>query len=299
MIVKTNIWIILISIFLALFFWVQSILLKEQSTIIAFPVIVNNAPVGFVNSNNIPRKLDFRIRGLGYEIVKLRMSKISVLIDYRFFLNQEADLSTADYKINIPSTANVEVLGPVVQVGIKDDKSYGKILQLPVQIDFADDETRNLFYQRNFSLAVNTLNVRVSNSTEESVKYIETEPLHYDMLKKDKFRLRLVSPSSYIKLPNQYVEINRSSSQLVTKVISAIPIQDELNTSFFPSEVTVRIRGLSEVIEKVTPGKIRVSLKAHSKDDKEIPVSVSLPSNIELIDYSPKKVLRNVDSEPK
>jgi len=232
---KANLGLISLSIVLTLSFWLQTVLLKEQDAVVAFPLIILNSSSLNVPLKSYPSEVKFRVRGLGYEILKLRFKRVDAQIDARYFEKSAVDLSTADYKIALPLDSNVEIMGLVSQ-------------------------TLGTSYS--------------SRKTAQSDKWAASS-----MLKKG---LHLTGISADVKGSNV--------SASVTKVIGGVPIQPERALAFFPSTVTVRIKGTINSIKNITPNQIKVSLNKPEARDNQIPLQISLPNGIVLIDYSPKYV---------
>lgn len=287
---KLNYWIVLLSILLAFMFWVREALLKEQETVVQFSLVVKNDQSNIVRLHNVPSHIKFRVRGLGYEILKLKFNKPNVLIDAQTLSHQPLNLSIADYKFNIPSSINVEVLGLVSEIDLKAPKKITTLIQLPIQIDFADDDARNLFYQRSFRLADEQVSIKTQNDIPMTIRYIKTQRVNSDLLQKDKIKLKLISPSLNISLSSQYVEVYRSTNELITKVIPNVQIQNEPNFKFFPQYVSMRIRGQVDAIGNVTPVNVRVNVIISERVGNQFPLKINLPKGIELIDYSPHQV---------
>lgn len=297
--IKQNLWIIVLSVVLSIFFWMQALMLKEHETVVTFPLLVDDIPKNEVNLKNIPSRIEFRVRGLGYEILKLKLNKTAVQIDYHNLVNKMDDLTSSDYSMTIPSNINIDILGPVDIPEAKHQNSDMREYSLPIQIEFANDEARNLFLRSNFSLSINTIIVKSHDDIPDYIKSIRTEPIKPEMLRTDNIKLRLITPSNNLILNNQTVDLIKSSSTYITRVLNNIPVQNPQNITFFPRDVTIRVRGLSQNITNLNFNQVKVSLKTNESNDNEIPLFVTLPAGIELIDYSPKRVFRMDANEPK
>jgi hypothetical protein len=287
--INSKLLLILFSVILAFFFWIQTVLIKEQQSTIKLPVIYTNKPVK-IDQSELPTHARFNIKGRGFEILKLRFYNIQAKLDASEFLNLKSDLAKADYEINIPPNINVQVLGPVAQDNASIQAVVATSSFLPIEIDFDNDTTREYFYKMNFRLVQNKVEVRGAKNILENLQGIKTLPINYNNLKKNKFSLKLVSPSSDIVLGTEYVDVNKSNTYLVSKVISNVPIQTVPNYSIFPKEVTIRVRGQNEQIGVLTPEQIVATLRVKEEIKGQIPLQITLPPGIELLDYSPKFV---------
>ncbi len=64
---KSNLWLKVSALFLACFFWLQSVLLKEHQTVVQLPLVVVNQS-DQVTLSDFPSYVKYKVKGHGFEI---------------------------------------------------------------------------------------------------------------------------------------------------------------------------------------------------------------------------------------
>ena len=289
MINKSKLVLVLASALLAFFFWFQTVLIKEQQSMVKLPVVFINRPITVIQSD-LPTHARFRVKGIGFEIIKLRFYNVQAVLDAKTLVDNKIDITQTDYKITLPANVNVQILGLVNDAGTTLKPEISTNNYLPIEIAFENDAAKDFFYAQNFRLSQEKVEVKGSKSIIDTIERIQTQPITLEMLKKSKSTLNLMYPTDEIVLNPDKVEISKSSKYLITKVIPNVPIEKVQGYAFFPNEVTVRVRGMNTDLEALTPERVIITLKTQEETNNQIPLHITVPSGIEVIDYSPKLV---------
>ena len=288
---RQNLGLKILAVGIACLFWVQTVLLKEHITVVKLPVVLANLPQQ-MTLTKLPASIPFQVKGRGFEILKLKLYHIQAEVDAHDMQSGSGSISQTEYKVNLPVYIHVEILGPVASENLPFESDYLRKVSLPVQPDFADVEARTLFYEKNFRLRPDKVEVQGPENLLKTLHFIQTKPLTIGQLAHSSFKLKLVPPADDVLLSERIVDISQSSEQLVTRLYSQVPIQTDNGVSVFPVSVTIRVRGQAEALRNLTTDRITVRLRLTEAADNQIPLQIILPTGVELIEYTPEKVTR-------
>lgn len=281
-------WLLIIAFFLALLIRWHTTSLKTQTSIISLPIEYVNLPED-ISLSNLPLKNRFKIVAKGYDIIKLKLSSYHVKYDASALDKEEQKLDKRYYLFDDLSDYNIGFLEPVFD-DIQVDTPAIITSSVGVELTFANNESKQLFNDRMYKLIQEEVSIRGPENLVRSTPRIKTQPLTASMLSKSKISLSLIAPSKQIELLSTLVDLIRLDEQSITKVITKIRIDSEPGYDFFPRELTVRIRGITSLVNSVTNRDISAELVLSEQKDNEIPVSIKTPPDIEVLDYSPQKV---------
>ncbi len=278
----------IISLIVSLAIWVQIRLTSYQTATVKVQVRYTNLTDTLL-ANQLPERYRFRVRGKGLEIVKLRLSDAQAQYNALDIVNPENPINPEKIQFDIPHTIKLDYIEPEPEAQPASKKRQPVRYYAEIELVFQDYESRDYFYDNNYKLSVEKVEVSGNYNTSRTVK---TLPISRSLLSKNKPRIKLSSPVDGILISSDAIEIVKADKQLLTRVISSVPIESQPNTDFYPKEITVRIRGNNESIKKLSISEISAVLLLAEEDNFQIPIRVSIPETIELLDYSPQFVSR-------
>jgi len=287
---KNDVYLILLSFFLAFVIWIQFQLLKEQTVIISLPVHYYNLPTEYTNSE-LPYKITFKVVGKGYDILKLKLSNIQAKYDVSKVSMHAPEFELKNFNIELPQSINVLFIESYDDERVKSD-TYQSVF-VGIELDFANNETRDLFYDMNYKLETDKIEIKGYSNLINNITSIKTESITKSLLKKHVSELNLISPSKKIELTKTTVKLFHANETKSTRLIFNVPIQHDAEFEFFPREITVRVMGNIDLLRSITKDSFNATLNLNAEKQNLIPLNVSVyDNNIEIIDFSPKSVSR-------
>ena len=97
---QENLGLKILSLLIAVFVWLQSLLISEQKSVVNLPVALSSIPKN-ITLDNVPNHIPFNVRGRGLEIIKLKFSRTKVLLDASKIKPGSDILSVSDYTIDL------------------------------------------------------------------------------------------------------------------------------------------------------------------------------------------------------
>ena len=79
---KDNLGLRLFALLLAMFLWLQSVLVSDQRSVVNLPINLRSVPQN-ITLENFPKVVPFAVRGKGLDIIRLTMARPRVNIDAR------------------------------------------------------------------------------------------------------------------------------------------------------------------------------------------------------------------------
>lgn len=285
---KSDFWLKSAALLVACFLWFQSVLLKEHQTIVKLPLEVINKSEQ-INLVDLPTTVEYKVKGAGFEILKLKLLRVSVQLDAKELRAGKNNLSTVNYRLTLPPSIHLELLEAVANESSSIQTEYSRVVLLPVHLEFENPESRSQFYKKNYRVFPEKVEVRGTANALNKLIAISTQAIESNSLNSPISKIMLIVPESVVISPS-VVEIRQSDTNYITRVMWKIPIQNEFGGIVFPITITVRVRGTVKAINDLTPQDISVKLSGESSKDGSMPLIVSVPKGIELIDYTPKTV---------
>lgn len=224
----------------------------------------------------------------GYEILKVRLSGFHVQYDGTQLNSKNRKMDSRFYLLSsLPD--NIDLIEPVLdEIPVETMSTISS--NVNIELIFANNESRKLFDDRMYKLIQDEVTIRGPDRLVRSIGSVKTQTVTASMLNKAKINIALIPPNKQIELISQTVDLIRMDEQTITKVITRIKITPETGYDFFPKELTVRISGVTSIVNSVTNRDIKAELIVSELKDNEIPIGVKSTAEIEILDYSPQKV---------
>jgi len=283
-----NIWFKILAVLLACLFWFQAKLQKEYTTQVTLLVVILNLPGG-TTPDKLPTQLDVKVKGKGLDILKLRLSSAQAIYNAKDYLASDFIFSPSDCTLDIPEDIHLEVLSLVK----KEQQTPGegvKRLLLPVHVEFENNDAQMLFFEKNYHLQPDKVEIIGKGELLNKVNFIKTKPVRQSDLNQNEFKLKLLPPREDITLATGFVQVNQTPASQTPHLLSNIPIRNPQKLNIFPTTVTLKIRGARDKISALQPDQIAVELNLGEQFNNSIPLIITLPSDLELLDYTPRTV---------
>jgi YbbR domain-containing protein len=278
-----------LALLLSCFIWVQTALLKEQETIVKIPMTIINLPAEAATPK-LPAYIKYKVKGMGFEIAKIRLFHVQAVLDAKRLPKGIFKLSDLNYMLNIPASVHVEMLGVVDESISSGQSSHQLLATLPIQVNFTNEKTRAMYYEKDFSVNPEKVSVRGSEAALNRIHFIQTQPVNETMLSRNKFRLQLLNPNPDIALSDDTVEVKSVSRQQVTKILRMLPIEPIAGYNIFPQSISIRIRGQQDDIKNLKNEQIIIKPRISEVSEGQVKLHITVPEGIELLDYTPQKV---------
>ncbi len=279
----------LFSLLMAVFIWVQSLLISEHRTVIDLPVALKDIPKN-ITLNSLPKSIPFAVRGKGLEIIKLKLSRTKINLDASKIRPGSEQLSLADYSIDLPENIQLTLLGPAEkqEIAVQADVFHQK--KVPVELSFTDLYTRQRFANLNYQLIPDKLVVFGPKSKIQLIERLTTEEINRSQLSEREFVLKVNEPEKDVSLAVNSIRVRISSSFKTTRVFDSLPVFSTSGAEYFPSRVTLKLSGDSDLLNKLDPQSIKVLVGNEPDQNGLYQLSVEAPGETQVIGITPQKV---------
>ena len=286
---QENLGLKILSLIIAIFVWLQSLLISEQKSVVNLPVALSSIPKN-ITLDNVPKHIPFQVRGKGLEIIKLKFSRTQVLLDASKIKPGSDVISVSDYTINLPDNIQLEFIGPVEQqeIAVYADVFYQK--KVPVEISFADNYTREHFTALNYTIVPEQITISGSKSKVQQIDRVTTEPVSREMLEQRELTLKLSPLNNEVSTSAKQVKIYLSTSFITTKILNNLPVTLPPGKNCIPSSVTVKLSADSEILKELNLTEIKVGIASQPDAQGFYPVLVEVPETVKLLAVTPQRV---------
>jgi len=286
---QENIGLKVLSLIIAIFVLIQSLLISEQRSVVNLPLALLSIPQN-ITLEDFPKTIPFQVRGRGLEIIKLKLSRTKVFIDASKIKPGTDIISLSDYTINLPDNIQLEIIGPVntQEIAVHSDLFYQK--KVPVELTFSDNQTRERFYSMNYSIIPERVTVFGPKSKVHLIDRVSTESITASMLDQSELTLLLNPLGNDVSSSVKQIKVIISSSSNTTRVIDNLPITVTQEKKCIPSTVTVKISGDSKEMININPSDINIGIANEPDEYGFYSVTVKIPEGLQLIEVTPQKV---------
>jgi len=289
---KKYIWIWLLAVCMAVFLWLQSVLLSVQEETVSIPLIFEPVPVNL--SPNVLKYPEIEI------ILKTNGVNILLFRHQNIYYREEG--SKLKYGMNsihlnidniICSEKQIEYI-----VGFKHKVKMVEMdriitSQKPVILSFSSNSDEKFFQKQKFDLRTSTVEVKGPEKLLDKLEGIKSEPVNKRDLDNNSLRVALVSPSQLIELSTREIVVRFNSNMNTIKTIPLIPIKylGKENITFSPQKVTAKIEGKDSLLGKIIKDDIKVELIVPDDIDSIYgSLKFTMPSEVKLQEYTPEKI---------
>ncbi|MCF7913259.1 MAG: hypothetical protein K9M99_12080 [Candidatus Cloacimonetes bacterium] len=290
---KKYFWIWLIAVCMAVFLWLQSMLLSEQEASLLLPIIFEPQPENLSRIDLQEPEIEVILKTKGVNILLFKHQNIYYLEDgskLKYGMNS-LHLNPENIKCSPKQLEYITGFGQKVKM-IEMDRIITR--QKPVILTFSSATDEQFYQKQQLDVSSGIVEVKGPEKLLEKLEGIKTEAVSKRDLKNNQLRVALISPSPLIEIKFRETVLRFNSSLNAIKTISLIPIAytgSEILT-FSPQRVTAKIEGLDALISKITKEQIKVELVVPA--NREIlygSLKFTLPDNVKLLEYTPEKIL--------
>ncbi len=288
--IRHNIGLKIFSVLLALFIWIQSILVSYHKTTVNFVVNLTKLPA-HIALDDVPKTLSFGVRGKGIDIIRLILKRANVDIDASNLRGGNLPITLTNYHIDIPENLDIEILKPaydeelIVQTDVYESRA------VPIEITFASLGARNAYQSGRYRISPETVRIYGPKRALDAVRQIRSKPLTTVMLTKEKVEIELESPTENISVLDPVITIELIDHEIQQRIIDNITLRLEGNRQATPNRVTIKVEGNKEAIQTLDLTMIRASVVPDPDMRGFKTVIVEVPDMIKLLDITPARVI--------
>jgi hypothetical protein len=299
----------LFFLFISIVLWYLNALSKDYTTTILFPVSYSNFPKGKALISNLPEKLDFKIKGLGFSILKYKLTSfsrsISLPIDnFRLDVDRKDNQYTYYLLTRYIREWMSNQFGSDIQlIEIKPDTLIFKFTDV-VEKKVMVKPFLNLRFEKQFIQTGNAImkpdSVVVSGPKNmvDTLKFLYTQEIKAKRLKDTlTSEVELLPLSKFVYRPSKVLVT--IPIEKYTEMELSIPVETDntpegLRVRTFPGFITVSCWVGISGYDKMTPYMFRAvvnyNMLSENQQNKAKIELVKFPSNAQNVRFYPKSV---------
>lgn len=295
---KKNLFIKILVVFLAILLWIQQSLLKSHTDELTIPVRFVNISTNLVLLDDEIPMIPVTLEGRGLDFFILKLSNVYFEINAKNFIYGQNHYQIKES--NIRNLSRMKINIDRKNLENKTSINLDKIIEAKksIEILYASAKDEEFFIQNKIINSLQKVKVKGPKSLLDSIKRIKTEKISSKKIKDGKLTAQLIDPDPRVQLIKNTVVLEITHIKLINRTISLIPITYPLDQeiTIIPQKVSIMIRGPKEIADILEKSSIEayIDLKDIKKIEtgKSISVDVNfnLPSGIQLIDYTPRKI---------
>jgi len=269
--------------------WVQMQFTSEHRSIVNIPVSLKNVPEN-LTLDKLPQKIPFYVKGKGLDILKMELSKAHIVIDAGNIQPGEGLISMADYRIDMPSNINLNILGPVEKQDLAINAEEYHQKRVPVRLTFVDKSIQQKVDTYSYEIIPDQVTVFGPKSKLRKIGSIYTEPISADLMEQKDFVVKLISGSEDVSVSESQIRVKITSNDTMQRVLDGIPLKSINGAEYFPREVAVKVSGNADQVHKLNLESISATPAQEADIDGMYLVNVSVPPGIKVLGVTPSKV---------
>ncbi len=290
---KRNFWIKILVFLIAIFLWIQQVLLKTHIQEIPVPVLLKNISDNLILIEETPIEIPIIFEARGMDLLILKLSKVCFEVNAKKFKYGKNNFSVSEQNLIYLERLNLKLkkIKKDEELSVFLDKIITK--KKPIEIIFASAKDEEFFLQNKILNSQQKAEIKGPSSIIKNIKRIKTRKISQRMVKDNKFTVSLENPDEKTNLLTHQVVFEITSIRMITRTISLIPIKfpENLNISIIPQKVSAMISGSEDIVSKLD-NKIIIAFLDEDKIKRNdlVEVSFELPAGVKLIEYTPKKI---------
>ncbi|MBL7916195.1 MAG: YbbR-like domain-containing protein [Bacteroidia bacterium] len=238
-------WIFFSCLLLSIVFWVFTSLSRNYETSIVIPVSYRNIPFSHHSDNNLPKRLEFRFSGSGFELfrVHLRDEPDSILIDVGKLLNgaKNLDFPTIKLRNQFPGEHQANKLIPEI---ISFSFTPRNLKRVPVKINHSVHFQKQFGQAGDIILRPDSVDLSGPQQLLDKVAVIETQPVNLKNIKSNTFGSAFLIKDNLngITVSADYVYYYLPVEQYTEGMIELpveLPVSQRSRITLFPNKVKV------------------------------------------------------------
>lgn len=296
---KKGISILFFSLFFAVAVWLYLTLNLNYTINISLPVEVRLSE-GQAVSGDLPGEIDATIRGKGWDLILIMLSKnIGYTLDLSGLKKDTKlnSLGNISEKIDFPANVSVIKLDPDT-LDIRFDNIVEKYVKFKNNLKVISKEGYRIVGTPEFY--PDSVKISGANSVLSKIKQLGTESETFDNVKARLIKtVKIVnSLGNLVKIDPDVVRVEYGIELSAEKAFTDIEIKlnnvpGDKEVLLIPPRITVSLRGGVDQLAKLLPGEI-TAFAEYSEIDKDtnsyIIPKIELPFEAEIISIEPQKV---------
>lgn len=238
-------WIFFSCLLLAIVFWVFTSLSRNYETSIVIPISYRNIPFSHHSDNNLPKLLEFRFSGSGFELfrVHLRDAPDSISIDVGKLLNgsKNRDFQTIKLRNQFPGEHVANKLVPEI---ISFSFTPRDLKKVPVKINHTIHFQQQFGQAGEIILRPDSIELSGPQHLLDKITSIETQPVNLKNLKTPSFgsvfivKEQLAGISASADYVYYYVPVEQYTEGMIELPVE-LPVSQRSRITLFPNKVKV------------------------------------------------------------
>lgn len=290
---KKNLWIKVLVLVIAIFLWVQQVLLRTQTEEILVPVFLNNIPTNLAPVSSEFSKIPVMVSGRGLEILLLQFSDYSFQIDASDFKDGKNILPITRQQLDFSEKRDITVKN----INLKDKLSIemDKIIstRIKIKLRYQSSKDEEFFIKNKLTSTNKEVKISGPSAIVKKIGSIQTEKISKNMVKAGKLTVNLEKPDPQVQLADSQITLDVKQTKIITKTISLIPIDFpfDIQANIIPQKVSAMIRGPEEILDSLNNRNVTAKLKQEEVlKNKYVDVYFELPTGVKLLDYTPQSI---------
>ena len=286
-------WLKVFALAIALFLWVQHMLLREQTAVIDLPLDLVNIPDSLTLAQTRPTQVPVMVTARGVDIVLMKLGNA------RLQVNAEAAMQGRnELEVGVPEL----VASDYVQTYDMTLRSRYPLwfeldrlerMRKVVTLQYASENDRSWFTRQSLSVEPESVFVQGPADLLSRLDEVRTEPLKHLPTTNRTLEARLEPPGPLFTMEHDEVTLKLARPEFVTKDFNQITIRNPYEDRFaiFPGKVNLLVQGTRDTMEELDRAFINVTLASSEPDeDDEIGLVIELPAGYQVVSYTPETI---------
>ncbi|MCD4828966.1 MAG: hypothetical protein K8R90_06005 [Candidatus Cloacimonetes bacterium] len=290
---KSSLWLKIFAILIALFLWLQHMLLREQTAIIELPLELVQIPDSLTLAQEPTGNVSVIVTARGVDIMLLSTGNARLRLPAENSMQGRNTFPIGMQELVAPDYVQTHEM----EIRARHPFSFAldrleRVLK-PVELNYASEEDRSWVARQIVSLEPDSIFVQGPASGLAQIENIQTVPLARKPTTDRTIELNLVSPSTLFQLGRENIGVRLSHSEIITRDFNQITIRNPHEDRFaiFPGKVNLLVQGTREALAKLDRADISALLATDAPDSNgEIALRIETPSGYNLISYTPQTV---------
>jgi YbbR domain-containing protein len=300
-IIFQSFWFKMVAVVMALLLWFHVATDKVYEYGHTFPLEILNVPESLILAEEIPERIDVKVRGKGKELLKLLLSeKRNIQIDAREFKRGETDYLIEPEQVPIPEGLELRITGILPSENLKVWLDYSMEKKLEVQPHVKVTPAEGV--EKVGELHYNPKEVTISGPRMwvRDLKVISTREVVIEDAKEPvSDQVDLVLPEGYnLALSSQKVNFSQNIEKTVERRISRLPVEltnvpKRREVTIRPDSIDVIVSGAQSLVQEIGAEQIGVTVNcamAKRNETVRLPVEIKLPAKVGLKGAEPDSV---------
>ncbi|MBN2013440.1 hypothetical protein JW960_29185 [candidate division KSB1 bacterium] len=283
---------------MAIFIWFFVKTENNYKYAFRIPIQVSNLPNGKIITNDIPKQAKVTFWGKGRELLTLILNrKLYYNLDLVNIDDSQVFIPNI-HNIRLPHESTIEILNILEPDSIYVEIADLEMRAIPVLPQISIETVSGYTIVNGVKLSQDSVHVVGPKKQLDSLKYIETEKLHFKNKKHDiNKEVELVTPKiKYIKLLENSISFTVDIQKLMEKRLVEIPVEvinkpPNYSVTVIPSSLSLTLIGGVDVLLPLESKDIKAYIdytKVYGSKNKEHLAYIEKINGVRFTDIKPK-----------